>query len=162
MLRRVFFVLLILLVGCTSVHPLSEFSKYRVETIGIYGSIKPNRNYSKGALRLINTSLEEKVARFLEEEKGYRTLVWPPASHPQNETVALATARTQGADTLLVLKSSLAQTNSTEARLETKFRLLSIPDKKILFAGKFEPFIDTSTRIDYASVIEGLKEFPGK
>lgn len=152
--------LFLFLVSCTPTYSTIDFSKYRLKTIAIYGSIKPDRSYPEETLNFINTNLEERVSQFLAEEKGYRTLVWPPTSHPKSKDLALTTARNRGANALLVLESSLTRTGTSELGLGTKFKLLSLPDKRILFAGRFRSTVDSSNRVDYASVAEGFKDFP--
>lgn len=161
--RKIFMMLLVLLVGCTATPLRLDISKYRLRTIGIYGSLERHKGYPREILRFINFSLEERVSQFLMEEKGYRTLLWPPTSHPQSESLALTTAGNQGADSLLVLKSSLISSTPSELKLETRFRLLTIPDQRIIYRGRFKAIVDpASNKVDYISVTEGLKDFPGR
>jgi hypothetical protein len=161
--RKIFIIFLVLLAGCTSTSLRSDISKYRLRTIGIYGSIERSKDYPREILRFINFSLEERVSQFLREEKGYRTLLWSPTSHPQSESLALTTANNQGADSLLVLKSSLISSTPSELKLETRFRLLTLPDQRTIYTGRFKAVVDPSSKkVDYASVREGLKDFPGR
>lgn len=158
--RQLLIVLFLFLIGCAPTYSRSDLKKYRLETVAIYGSIERGQNYPKEILKFINANLEERLAQFLGEEKGYRPLLWSSKTRPQSQSLALTTAHSQGAQALLSLKSILTKTGSSEPELETQFRLLSLPDKRVLLAGRVKLLIDASSKVDYESVVDGFKEFP--